>query len=186
MDSTPRNSTIRKLIPGTWSLMQWCIGGMCAACVAGSAMGATIKETYTLAPSGEKATFEPRPGVIRTIVENGAPGQSVTLAFKAIPERNRQIVAMEIYISEAVQNDTTFEYHRPLHIAVHPENPGDRVWALPQDGDRPLVYDLSDENIATPTKVYVYVIEQDKAGRSYGTLVETYYASLHGGFLYNH
>lgn len=185
MKSTPRKSTISNLIPGKSTLTKWCMGGIFAACLAGNALGATIRETYTLAPSGEKATFVAKPGVIRSIVENGANGQSVALAFKAAPARGRHIVKMNVYISEAVQNDTTFDYHHPLEIKVHPEKPGARVWALPVDGDRPLVYDLSDENIATPTKVYVYVIEQDKTGRSYSTLVETHYAALHGGFIYN-
>lgn len=179
------NSTLRKFTPRNSTLAKWCIGGMCAACLAGNALGATIRESYTLAPSGEKASFVARPGVIRSIVENGAKGQSLTLAFKATPERGRHIVEMDVFISEAVQNDTTFDYHHPLEIKGRPLKPGSRVWALPQDGDRPLVYDLSDANIGTPTKVYVYVIEKDHRGRSYSTLVESHYAALHASFIYN-
>jgi hypothetical protein len=156
-----------------------------AACWAGSALGATIRETYVLAPSGEQATFEPVPGVVRSIVENGAGGQSVKLAFKAYPDRDKQIVEMLVYIARSVQRDVTFEYHHPLAIKARPLKPGSEVWALPQDADRRPVFDLSDQNIAAPTKVYVYVVEKDRDGKSYSTLVETRYAALHAAFVDN-
>lgn len=176
MNSTPKKSR--------WA--KWCIGGMAAACLAGNALGATIRESYTLAPSGDKGSFVAHPGIVDAIVENGLRGQSVKLAVKAMPERGRHIVQMDVYVAKAVQRDTTFDYHQPLDIPGHPEKAGARVWALPEGADKAPVFDLSDQNIAAPTKVYVYVIEKDRNGRSHSTMVETRYAALHAGYVYNH
>jgi hypothetical protein len=168
------------------TLTRWGMGVMLAAGFAASALGATIRETYTLAPSGEKATFVAQPDVVRSIVENEVGKQSVALVFKAIPERDRHIVRMVVYIDRADQRDVTFDYHHPLAIKGRPEKPGAEVWALPVGADRPPVYDLSDQNIGAPTKVYVYVVEKGNDGKTYDTLVETHYAALHAAFVENH
>lgn len=156
---------------------------MLGACLAGSALGATIEESYRLVPSGEKATFVAAPGVVQSWVENGSPNPGVTLAFKALPAPQRRIVKMYVYISRSAPQDDTFVYRKPVVIEGLQAKPGVEAWVLPQDGDRPPALDLSDQNIAAPTRVYVYVIEKDNNGRSYSTLVETHYAALHAGIL---
>jgi hypothetical protein len=158
---------------------RWAMGGMLAASLAGGALGATIRETCALSPSGEKAAFEATPDAVRSFVENGRAEQSVTLTFKASPDRQRHIVKMYVYISRAVSQHGKFEYREPVVVEGRRAKPGAEVWELPQDGDHAPVLDLSDQSIVSPTKVYVYVIEADDSGRSYSTLVETHYAALY-------
>ncbi len=158
------------------SSAKWMAVPILLAGLAGRATAATVTETYTVAPSGETGTFIASPSSVNSFVENEGANPGVTLSFKATPAKNRHIVSMYLFISQSLRHDGTIEYTDPIVIQAEPSDKDPKIWLLPTRDEQPLVIKLNNQSVAAPTKVYVYVVEQDDKGKSYGTLIETHYS----------